>query len=177
LTCAQLAPVPHTRFTRCAAKQGYPVGSLLRQGPYKGEGGETAFMPPVCAIWLAALWVAPRRRIFAAIFLQSAVFLFVSDYLHTQYHVKDSWLEGLLGDWFLRRRLYHFHHHHKLQENMSLGGISTVCDRLFGSYWKDAEKKQVALSKKYQMASRLKPVEVGHRKKGHSSEPARGTWG
>ena len=129
--------------------QGYPVGSLLRPGPYQGEGGETAFMPPVCAIWLAALWAAPRRRIFAAIFLQSAAFLFVSDYLHTQYHVKNSWLEGLLGDWFLRRRLYHFHHHHKLQETMSLGGISTVCDRLLGSYWKDAEKKQAALAKKY----------------------------
>jgi len=120
----------------------YPCGNLLRPLPYRGGGGDKAFGPPVCLIWIAVFWLAPHKRVFMAIFVESATFLFISDYLHMQYHVENSWLEGHLGDWFINRRLYHFHHHHRLRENMSLGGISTMVDRLFGTYWseKNAEK-------------------------------------
>ena len=61
--------------------------------------------------------VMPSTRAFVILFLESFTFLYVSDYLHQQYHIKDTWLERspMLKDWFLQRRLYHFHHHHRLQ--------------------------------------------------------------
>ena len=123
-------------------KRKYPCGKLLQPGPYQGDGGETAFMPPVVLIWSVIFNVLPTR-IAAPVVLCSSVFLLASDHLHSQYHVSDSWLEPYLGEWFLERRKYHFHHHHSLQENMSLGGFSTIFDRLFGSYW-DAKARAKA---------------------------------
>ena len=119
--------------------QSYPCKKLLRPGPYHGEGGETAFLPPVALIW-GFIWYLSPTRIAAQLIVCSFAFLLVSDHLHSQYHVKDSWLEPVLGEWFLERRRYHFHHHYRLQENMSLGGISTVLDRCIGSHWSDVNK-------------------------------------
>ena len=118
-------------------KVAYPVGKLLRPGPYIDGGGAMAFGPWIVALWYAIFRFSPSTRVAGFIFGLSAVFLLVSDYLHIQYHVKDSWLETALGDWFLERRRYHFHHHNHLKDNMSLGGISTLVDRLCGSYWNE----------------------------------------
>ena len=49
-----------------------------------------------------------------------------------RYHVQGSWLERYT--WFIQRRMRHFWHHRHLRENMSLGGIDPVCDRIFGTY-------------------------------------------
>eukprot|EP00747_Dinoflagellata_sp_TGD_P210406 gnl/TRDRNA2_/TRDRNA2_83679_c0_seq1.p1 gnl/TRDRNA2_/TRDRNA2_83679_c0~~gnl/TRDRNA2_/TRDRNA2_83679_c0_seq1.p1 ORF type:complete len:249 (+),score=41.95 gnl/TRDRNA2_/TRDRNA2_83679_c0_seq1:71-748(+) len=114
-------------------KEGYPVGKLLRPAPYQGEGAEWAVMPPITLLWLAIWYVTrPNFHIFVLIFVESVVFLLISDHLHTHYHTEGSYLERF--EWFQRRRAYHFLHHRKLQRNMSLGGISTLVDRLLLSY-------------------------------------------
>ena len=114
-------------------KKCYPVGKLLQKAPYLPAGGENAFLPPLFVVWAIIIFFLPSR--FSLLLLvESVSFLLVSDYLHTQYHVQGSWLEGLLGDWFFKRREYHFHHHHRNHENMSLGGLSSFADRLFGTH-------------------------------------------
>ena len=71
-------------------------------------------------------------KFYLVVLLESTLFIFVSDHLHVQYHLKGSYLERF--DWFQRRRQRHFWHHKHLRENMSLGGIDPVFDHLFKTY-------------------------------------------
>jgi hypothetical protein len=63
---------------------------------------------------------------------ESFSFLVVSDKLHDCYHIEGHWLERY--DWFLQRRERHFQHHWIHKQNLSLGGMDPVFDKLFGSY-------------------------------------------
>ena len=120
-------------------KIAYPYDKLLQVGPYKSDGSGWIFLPLIILLWTSIYWIVPNKKISTIILIESGGFLIISDYLHTQYHVVNTWLEGFLGDWFIQRRQYHFHHHHHLHRNMSLGGISTIMDRLFGTYWSSAD--------------------------------------
>ena len=109
----------------------YPITKLLRSKPYMSGGGELAFGPIMALIYGIICILLPLK--FALIVLiESTTFLFVSDQLHVQYHLQGSYLERF--DWFQRRRERHFWHHKHLRENMSLGGIDPVFDRLFRTY-------------------------------------------
>lgn len=112
-------------------KDHYPVGKLCQPAPYRDGGGTYAFGPIILSIWALAFKILPKR-LFALFFFESALFLYVSDHLHAQYHIQGSYLERY--SWFLERRYRHFWHHGHLRQNMSLGGIDTIFDKLFGTY-------------------------------------------
>jgi hypothetical protein len=112
--------------------EAYPPSNIIGAGPYRSAGGGHVFVPIIGLLWLLFFALLPWQ--FATlIFVESAVFLWLSNYLHTQYHIDGSWLEtapwvGGEGGWFLSRRALHFYHHRHLRKNMSLGGISHLAD-------------------------------------------------
>ena len=113
----------------------YHQNRLLQSAPYMGEGGEKVFLPPVLAIWMLAYCIFEIQT--SVIFIiESSILLVVSNYLHEEFHIKDSCLEhnAITRDWFIHRRRLHFMHHHNPTMNMSLGGINHVADRMFGTY-------------------------------------------
>lgn len=119
-------------------KIAYPVNSLLKDPPYHGFGGEFAFAPLVMGIWFIIYLIVPLQYAIWCI-VQSILFAYVSDYLHTHYHIRETWMEKYA--WFRERRKRHFYHHHHLRMNMSLGGIDPVFDRLFGTYHTALDKE------------------------------------
>jgi sterol desaturase/sphingolipid hydroxylase (fatty acid hydroxylase superfamily) len=121
------------------AEVDYPTSALLAPPPYKGGDsmawppptGAFAFLPMVAAAYVAAFALLPINwpLLFIA---ESFSFLVVSDKLHDCYHIEGHWLERY--DWFLQRRERHFQHHRIHKQNLSLGGMDPVFDKLFGSY-------------------------------------------
>ena len=121
-------------------KNHYPIKNLLKPTPYISGGGGKAFVPLVGLIYLTA-WLILRSPtigieypvwMYYTFVSESFLFLVVSDYLHTQYHVDGSALEKF--EWFRIRRERHFYHHRHLRMNMSLGGVSSTFDRAFGTF-------------------------------------------
>jgi hypothetical protein len=112
-------------------KRHYPIGKLLRDGPYRDGGGATVFLPLISLIVLAAYWML-RTRLFVIFLVEGLGLQAASTYLHDQFHVRGSWLERYA--WFLRRRYRHFYHHGHLQKNMSLGGVDKSWDAFFGTF-------------------------------------------
>lgn len=51
-------------------------------------------------------------------------------YLHTRYHLSNTWL--LRFDWFRRYRALHFQHHKDMRTNFGI--VSFLWDRLFGTF-------------------------------------------
>ena len=109
----------------------YPITKLLRTKPYMSGGGDLAF-GPIIALISGIIYMLLPLKFYLVVLLESTLFIFVSDHLHVQYHLKGSYLERF--DWFQRRRQRHFWHHKHLRENMSLGGIDPVFDHLFKTY-------------------------------------------
>jgi sterol desaturase/sphingolipid hydroxylase (fatty acid hydroxylase superfamily) len=106
----------------------YRGSNAVQPPPYTGDYGAIAFGPCILLLW-SVLYVSTRSTTIVA---TTATFLFVSDYLHTQFHVQGSWLEG--WDWFRRKRREHMLHHRRPRKNMSLGGLSTLVDRMLGTF-------------------------------------------
>ena len=125
--------------------QAYPPSNIIGEGPYRNAGGESVFLPILGFIWLAFFAILPLE--FATlVFVESAFYLWLSNYLHSQYHIDGSWLEsapwaGGKDGWFLSRRALHFYHHRHLRKNMSLGGISRLADVTFNTFV-DVERGQ-----------------------------------
>jgi hypothetical protein len=44
-----------------------------------------------------------QRNIAIIFIIFSGLFIFISDYLHTQFHIKDSYLEYYFGEWFIKK--------------------------------------------------------------------------
>jgi len=63
---------------------------------------------------------------------ENFLLIFLSDYLHQQYHTKGSWLEPY--PWFQYRRNLHFKHHKVFTQNLSLGGMDYTIDKYMGSF-------------------------------------------
>lgn len=114
----------------------YSGEGLLRPAPYRGAGGERAFLPWVLAVWAVAAralaWAGCEPAAAAVFVVETGMLLVASDHLHGQFHVRGSWLEG--WGWFERRRRLHFQHHRDPATNLSLGGICGVADRALGTY-------------------------------------------
>jgi len=125
-------------------KEHYPTSRLLQEGPYKDGGGTWAFGPIIMCFWVV-FFLLFRAKVAVLMIFESSTFTYVSDYLHQQYHIQDSWLEKY--QWFLERRRRHFYHHGHHMLNMSLGGIDPIFDRLFNTYVevKDNPKRRSSL--------------------------------
>ena len=57
------------------------------------------------------------------------ILLFVSDYIHTNIHVKNSWLEKY--SLFIKCRNIHLLHHKNFTKNFSLSGYDNTFDYIF----------------------------------------------
>ena len=108
----------------------YPAAMPLREPPYMDGGGIWAFGPAAVVLVIFFWLVLPRH--FVQFVTLAFAFIGIDGYLHDQYHIRGSWLEQY--EWFQVRRLRHIHHHHRLKENMSLGGIDTTFDAMFGTF-------------------------------------------
>ena len=114
-------------------KRYYPVGNLLQSAPYKDGKGGYIYLCISLIIWILAYHII-HRNIAIIFIIFSGLFIFISDHLHTQFHIKDSYLQYYFGEWFIKKREYHFEHHRRMDKHLSLSGIYTGIDKLFGTY-------------------------------------------
>ena len=111
----------------------YPITQLKAPMPYKAgneyyfSDGVVAYLPPSILIAIV-LYNLLELYIFLFIVSEITIISAISDYIHTQTHIEDSWLEKY--EWFQESRRIHFIHHRKLHKNYSLGGLDYNIDRL-----------------------------------------------
>jgi len=113
----------------------YSGTHLVMDAPYQGSNGDIIFIPWVASIWLSVYM--SFSLYFTLIFIiQSSFLMWLSNYIHEQIHIKNSWLETnkLTSLWFSFTKRKHFIHHSHPQSNMSLGGLSFLADYTLGTY-------------------------------------------
>ena len=112
----------------------YPPTQLLDNKPYKTgytyylADGTMTFGPPSILIMGSAYLI--NQEFFFKIIPNIILFAFLADYIHTNIHIKNSWLEKY--DWFLRIRERHFIHHKYTTKNMNI--IDMNLDKLIKTY-------------------------------------------
>ena len=65
----------------------YPITKLLRTKPYMSGGGDLAFGPSIALI-SGIIYMLLPLKFYLVVLLESTLFIFVSDHLHVQYHLK-----------------------------------------------------------------------------------------
>lgn len=113
----------------------YTINNFIMEEPYKSAGSEAVVLPLIFTEWLICFYC--METYYFLLFATNTTFLLLlSDYLHSQIHIQNSWLEKnkLTKKWFLELRKLHFIHHQKVHKNLSLGGVTFIFDRIFGSY-------------------------------------------
>ena len=108
----------------------YPINRLLSDTYESGLEGVLAYLPPSLLIWII-LYLLLDFTTFTLVSIQLIIHAFLNDYIHTQIHISDSWLERYR--WFQHCRRIHFIHHKKLFKNLAFGGDFTM-DKLSGTY-------------------------------------------
>ena len=123
----------------------YPPKRLLAEAPYiTGDGsryltkGAKAFIPPTIVGALVIYKIVPDyyNLLLIGEFL---TLLCISNHLHSQYHIKGSYLERF--QWFQDQRAYHLLHHQFYNYNFSLGGYDTCIDKIALTYRVIPDKK------------------------------------
>ena len=114
-------------------KEHYPATRLLSDKYRSRNEGIIAYTPPTIVLILF-LFSLLDRSTFYHVFLQLLFHTITNDYIHTQIHTKNSWLERY--KWFLESRRLHFIHHNKFTKNLSFGYDYSM-DKLNGSYLKN----------------------------------------
>jgi sterol desaturase/sphingolipid hydroxylase (fatty acid hydroxylase superfamily) len=108
-------------------KDYYPVTDL-QSDEYRGRNeGVIAFLPITCMPIGYMLWIQEYMML-----SMITILILTSDYMHTQFHLKGSWLNGY--PWFEKRRRIHFIHHRHLDSNFSFGGLSYIMDKSNNTY-------------------------------------------
>ena len=91
-------------------------------------------LTPLFAIPALGLMSAAYTTLPLGLFVAHAVSVMFSYglhiYLHTRFHLSDTWL--LRFDWFKRYRALHFLHHKDMRTNFGI--VSFLWDRLFGTF-------------------------------------------
>jgi len=111
-------------------KKHYTITRLVSDTYEHNNEGIIAYVPPIMIV-LYSLYLGLDSETFNHVFIQLVIHSFVNDYIHTQIHIRNSWLERY--DWFRESRRLHFIHHNKLNYNMSFGFDYTF-DKLNGTY-------------------------------------------
>ena len=111
----------------------YPNTDLLSD-VYRGRGeGVIAFIPPTLILfYVLYLLVSPTT--FKILTAELVCLTLVSDFIHTQIHLKKSPLERYA--WFNESRRLHLIHHQKFSKNFSFAGLSHRLDKMFSTYEK-----------------------------------------
>jgi sterol desaturase/sphingolipid hydroxylase (fatty acid hydroxylase superfamily) len=113
-------------------KKSYPITKLLDYAPYKSDRYAFLSFGPYILCYAGVLYYTFKLNDGIIIISENVILLLISVHLHTNYHIKGSYLEKY--KWFLIKRELHFNHHKKLNTNYSLGGITYVFDKIFGTY-------------------------------------------
>jgi sterol desaturase/sphingolipid hydroxylase (fatty acid hydroxylase superfamily) len=108
----------------------YPITNLTSD-KYKGrkEGVIAYSIPSFIVIY--SLYCLFDPKTFKILTLQLAFMTYFSDLIHTQFHLKDSYLSKY--EWFRERQRLHFIHHRRLNKNFSFAGISYAGDNLMNT--------------------------------------------
>jgi sterol desaturase/sphingolipid hydroxylase (fatty acid hydroxylase superfamily) len=105
----------------------YPFTDLQSENIRGCWEGVIGFAPPFLII-MTPFYYLEEYEMMAMI----SSLLLISDYIHSQIHLKDSWLDSY--EWFKKRRERHFIHHRQFDKNLSFGGLSYQMDKFMGSY-------------------------------------------
>ena len=114
----------------------YPKSSLIREKfnrPKERVG--VYFLVPMVPVFIAIYFLAPLS-LFLGHTLGVALAFWVHFYLHKQYHLSNSWLNG--RPWFERKRQLHFVHHANMKTNYAI--IEFTWDRIFRTLRNDEQK-------------------------------------
>lgn len=113
----------------------YPIKNLIQKSPYKTDfhkyifsDGFLAHGIPFIGILIinTFLFKEYSNKINTWLLINA----YISDYIHTQIHTKDSWLEKY--SWFLKKRDLHLLHHKKNKKNINI--MTSIYDKLFNTY-------------------------------------------
>ncbi len=115
----------------------YPPGQLLQKLPYLSGDGN-AFLPLIIGIVLICCSTLSHFGIskygVVLFVIECSIYLYVSDYMHQNFHIEGCWLEKY--EWFIERRNFHFYHHYHWDMNMSLGAMDRTIDYVMNTYKK-----------------------------------------
>lgn len=113
----------------------YSGNNIMKPAPYISRGGDIIFIPWISCIYISAI-LSFQLYYTIAFILETTILLWLSNYIHEQIHISNSWLEYniFLRKWFLFVREKHFIHHKSPKNNMSLGGILYIADYTLGTY-------------------------------------------
>ena len=101
----------------------YPVNKLMDKKPYKTgyyyglSDGIIAHGPIMISIFIISYNIL-NTYIFLNVSLRIILLILISDYIHTNIHINDSYLEKY--DWFLKLRERHFYHHKNIKKNINI---------------------------------------------------------
>ena len=76
------------------------------------------------------IYLVSSSRVFTIFYIQTTGYAFCVEYIHQQYHLKNSWC--LRYKWF--RRLKHNHLLHHIKHHTNYGMFTNVVDKLNGSF-------------------------------------------
>jgi sterol desaturase/sphingolipid hydroxylase (fatty acid hydroxylase superfamily) len=114
----------------------YPTSDFMDKAPFKssflfGIPDVIIAFGPISGLITGIFYKILPFNIFSFVISEIYLLLYISDYIHSHYHIRGSWLEKY--NWFLEKRKYHYIHHIKLNKNMSLSGLCNTYDILFKS--------------------------------------------
>lgn len=109
----------------------YPPGKYISD-EYISAGKDSFvfwFIPVVLGLMLVALWALPLVLGITACLVMLLVSI-INDYMHTQFHLRETPFRKLR--WFKRLRAIHFIHHRNMHKNLAI--YLPPVDRLLGTY-------------------------------------------
>ena len=113
----------------------YPSNKLMDTGEYKT--GYTCGLPdgliahgPPTILMIGSLYFFLEYDFFIKSAVNILLFAYISDYFHTQIHIKNSWLEKYY--FFNRLRFLHFNHHKDTKKNFNI--LITNYDKLYSTF-------------------------------------------
>jgi len=117
-------------------KNHYTYSEVMKKSPFKCD---TYFYIPVSLILHTPILLTIYYLIYVYIYAYSYfiiteinILLLISDYIHTNIHTVDNWLEDYT--FFQQCRSIHFLHHKNLKKNFSLSGYDNTFDQLFKTF-------------------------------------------
>ena len=114
----------------------YPITKLMSISPYKtnyylyilSDGTIAHGLPVLGIIYLN--YKLLNYEIFINISCWLIINAYFSDYLHTEIHTQNSWLEKY--EWFQKKRDLHLIHHKKTSKNINM--MCSFIDKIFNTY-------------------------------------------
>jgi hypothetical protein len=114
----------------------YPIQKLLDYKPYKTDyeynllsDGFVAYSLPILFLGFINYKVLDYES-FINLSVNFILYTYLSDYLHTEIHIKGSWLEKY--EWFKEKRRLHFLHHRNVKKNKNVFNLEI--DKLLNTY-------------------------------------------